>query len=231
MRKYVAELAGTMILVIFGCGSAVAANKLVADMALPQPFGFTTLTVAVAFGLAFIAVSYCIGTISGCHINPAVSLATFITGKLNNRDFVGYIVAQCIGAILGSLFLWLLFGSKVKLGANGFGESSPLYITGGIALILELVLTFVFVLVVLRVTSKKENASFSGVIIGITLMLVHIMGIPFTGTSVNPARSLGPALITGETSLAQVWVFIVAPLLGAVAAAFAYRALEKSERV
>ena len=225
MRKYVAEFIGTLVLVVFGCGSAVAANTLVGSMGLEVPLGFTTLLIAFAFGLTIVAMAYSIGNISGCHINPAVSLGVFISGKMDAKDFVGYLVAQFIGGIAGAAILVALFGSNESLGTNGFGDASALGVSMGIAFLAEVILTFVFVIAVLGVTSKIENGAVAGLVIGLTLTLVHILGIPFTGTSVNPARSFGPALLAGGQPLSQVWVFIVAPLVGAAIAALVYKYL------
>ncbi|MCQ4636279.1 MIP family channel protein [Anaerovorax odorimutans] len=229
MRKYVAEFIGTMVLVIFGCGSAVAANTLVGKLGVEVPLGFTTLLIAFAFGLVIVAMAYSIGNISGCHINPAVSLGVFISGKMNGKDFVGYLVAQFIGGIAGAAILVALFGSNESLGTNGYGDASALGISMGIAFLAEVILTFVFVIAVLGVTSKVENGSVAGLVIGLTLTLVHILGIPFTGTSVNPARSFGPALLAGGQPLSQVWVFILAPLVGAAIAALVYKFLSAEE--
>lgn len=223
MKKYIAEFIGTMVLVIFGCGSAVAANTLIGKMGLQVPLGFTTLVIAFAFGLVIVAMAYSIGNVSGCHINPAVSLGVFISGKMSSQDFIGYLAAQFIGGIAGAGILVAMFGSNEALGTNGFGDASALGISMGVAFLTEVILTFVFVIAVLGVTSKVENGAVAGLVIGLTLTLVHILGIPFTGTSVNPARSFGPALIAGGEPLSQVWVFIVAPLVGAAIAAIVYK--------
>lgn len=225
MKKYIAEFIGTMVLVIFGCGSAVAANTLLGNASQPVPLAFSTLLIAFAFGLVIVAMAYSIGNISGCHINPAVSLAMFISKKLDSKDFVGYVAAQFAGGIVGALILTVMFGSNASLGTNGFGEASALNASMGVAFLVEVILTFVFLTAILGVTSKTENASTTGLVIGLSLTLVHILGIPFTGTSVNPARSFGPALIAGGTALSQVWVFIAAPLVGAALAAIVYNYL------
>lgn len=225
MRKYVAEFIGTLVLVVFGCGSAVAANTLVGSMGLEVPLGFTTLLIAFAFGLTIVAMAYSIGNISGCHINPAVSLGVFISGKMDAKDFIGYLIAQFVGGIAGASILVALFGSNESLGTNGFEDASALGVSMGVAFLAEVILTFVFVIAVLGVTSKIENGAVAGLVIGLTLTLVHILGIPFTGTSVNPARSFGPALLAGGQPLSQVWVFIVAPLVGAAIAALVYKYL------
>lgn len=226
MKKYVAELIGTFVLVVFGCGSAVAANTLLGTAGQPLPLAFSTLLIAFAFGLSIVAMAYSIGNISGCHINPAVSLAMLLSGKLTGKDFVGYVVAQVIGGIAGAGLLVVFFGSNEALGANGYGEASAIGCNMGQAFLVEVVLTFAFLLAILGVTSRIENSSVAGLVIGLTLTLVHILGIPFTGTSVNPARSLGPALLQGGVALSQVWVFLVAPLVGAALAAVVYKYLD-----
>ncbi|MEG1981650.1 MAG: MIP family channel protein [Clostridia bacterium] len=224
MKKFFAEFIGTMVLVIFGCGSAVAANTLLGS-ATSVPLAFSTLLIAFAFGLVIVAMAYSIGNISGCHINPAVSLAMLISGKMSFVEFVSYICAQFAGGIAGAGILVFLLGKSNGLGQNGFGTNSALEINMTQAIVVEIILTFVFVLAVLGVTSKIENSSVAGLVIGLTLTLVHIFGIPFTGTSVNPARSFGPALLMGGESLAQSWVFIVAPLVGGALAAIVYKLL------
>ncbi len=221
-KKYIAEFFGTMMLVTFGCGSAVAINTTL-NVDVIQPLGFSTLLIAFAFGLVVVAMAYTIGHVSGCHINPAVSLGMFLTGKMKLDEFVKYIISQFLGGIVGAALLVIMFNSNASLGANGFAELSALSVVWYRAFIVEVVLTAVFVLVVLTTTAKKEYSSISGLIIGLTLTLVHILGIPFTGTSVNPARSFGAALFTGGLALEQVWLFILAPLCGAVIAALFYR--------
>ncbi|MEG1426082.1 MAG: MIP family channel protein [Oscillospiraceae bacterium] len=232
MKKYLAEFIGTAVLVIFGCGSAVAANTLIGNAGIGGgvPLSLSTLLIAFAFGLVIVAMAYYIGGISGCHINPAVSLAMFITKKLSAIDFAGYLVAQFLGGIAGAGVLAFVFGGTSSgLGSNGFGESSAIGATMIQALVVEVILTFVFVSTILGVTSKVENASVSGLVIGLTLTLVHIFGIPFTGTSVNPARSFGPALITGGVPLTQVWLFILAPLVGGALAAVVWLLFNKKK--
>ena len=223
MKKLIAEFIGTAVLVIFGCGSAVAANTLVTATGVQVPLALTTLLISFAFGLSIVAMAYSIGNVSGCHINPAVSLGMLISGKMEIKDFIGYVCAQCVGAIAGAGVLVAFFGSNESLGTNGFGEASALATPMWTAFLVEIVLTFVFVLLILGVTSKSENGNIAGLMIGVTLVLIHILGIPFTGTSVNPARSLGPALLAGGTALTQVWVFILAPLVGAAIAAVVHR--------
>ncbi len=223
IRKYLAEALGTAILVIFGCGSAVAANTLLTESGSSLPLAFSTLLIAFAFGLSIVACAYSIGNISGCHINPAVSLGMFVAKRISLKDFIGYVIAQFIGGIAGAALLAVFFGSNESLGQNGFGSQSALGVSGGTAFLVEVVLTFVFVFAILGVTSKAENTATVGLVIGLTLTLVHILGIPFTGTSVNPARSFGPALLAGGIALKQVWVFLLAPALGGALAAFVYR--------
>lgn len=221
-RKYIAEFVGTCVLVLFGCGSAVAANTLYTIQGLQVPLAFTTLTISVAFGLCIVAMAYSIGNVSGCHINPAVSIGCFVAGRMTVKDLIGYIAAQFLGGLAGAYILSIFIGSKVSLGQNGYGNSSALGIEAGIAVLVEVILTFVFVMVILCVTSKPEFGSVAGLVIGLTLTLIHILGIPFTGTSVNPARSFGPAILAGGDALKQLPVFIIAPVIGAILAALFY---------
>ena len=221
MKKYLAEFIGTFILVFMGCGSA---------MLLGCDAAGGHLAVALAFGLSIVATAYVIGNVSGCHINPAVSLAMLINKKLGVLEFAGYVVAQLVGAIAGAGMLKALTGFGVAdltgaLGSNGIAN------VGGVggALLVEVVLTFIFVFTILGVTSSKKNGSIAGVVIGLTLTFVHIVGIPLTGTSVNPARSIGPALLAGGTALSDVWVFILAPLVGAALAAVIFNCVIKSK--
>lgn len=219
MKKYFAEFIGCFVLVLLGCGSYTILNTTIDNL------GYSILIISFAFGLSFIAMFYAIKSISGCHINPAVSLAMWINNKLSTKDFMGYVIAQCIGAICASSCLAFLTKSTKSLGANGFGSLSSLHSSMLIAIIVEILLAFIFVFTILNVIQKKEYSHISGLIIGLTLVLVHIFGIPFTGTSVNPARSLGPALITGGKALNQVWVFILSPLAGALIAVLIYKIL------
>ena len=216
MRKYLAELIGTMVLVLMGCGAAVFAGA-------GQPFiSVGTLGVAFAFGLSVFAMAYSIGSISGCHINPAITLGVFLSGRMNGKDAGMYMLFQVIGAILGSSILWFLAkdsGSTTTLtGANGFNEGQM-----SVAFVAETVFTFIFVLVVLGVTAKNGLNKFAGIAIGLELVLIHIVCIPITGTSVNPARSIGPAIFEGGAAISQLWLFIVAPFLGAVIAALVWK--------
>lgn len=218
-KKYLAEFIGTAVLVAFGCGTAVAVGCDVS--------GCGYILTALAFGLCIVAMAYSIGNVSGCHINPAVSLAMLVSGKISAKDFVCYVVAQCLGGFLGCLVLLALFGGNCGFGANQM-QAVWQGATIGKAFLAEVVLTFVFVLAICGVTSKKENTSTTGLVIGLTLTLVHILGIHLTGTSVNPARSLAPAIMAGGAALNQLWVFILAPLVGGALAALVYKALDKN---
>jgi aquaporin Z len=218
MKKYFAELVGTMVLVLMGCGAAVFAG------APGQSFiSVGTLGVAFAFGLAVLAMIYTIGKISGCHINPAITLGVWMSGRMSGKDAALYMVFQVAGAILGSAILWVIASGSglIATGANGFGEGHLWQ-----ALIAEAVFTFIFVFVVLGVTSKGADNKFAGIAIGLALVLIHIVCIPITGTSVNPARSIGPAIFAGGVALQQLWVFIVAPLVGGAIASVVWRALD-----
>lgn len=222
MKKYLAELIGTAVLVLLGCGAAVFAGA-------GQPFASVgTLGVAFAFGLSVVAMAYSIGKVSGCHINPAITLGVFLSKRMSAKDAAMYIIFQVIGAIIGSSILYFLAkdsGSTTTLtGANGFAEGAMMT-----AFVAEFVFTFIFVLVVLGVTSKGALNDFAGLAIGLALVLIHIVCIPITGTSVNPARSIGPAIFQGGVALTQLWVFIVAPLLGAVLSAIVWRVLDSKE--
>lgn len=219
MKKYVAEFIGTMLLVTLGCGSAAAANTLLGNAGQGLPLAYSTLLISFAFGLSMIAMAYSIGNVSGCHINPAVSLAMLIVKRMNAKEFVGYTAAQILGGIAGAVLLCVCFGGNAALGTNGFGEASALGVGAGVAFLVETVLSFVFLLAILGVASKPENGSAAGLVIGFTFVLIHLLGTPFTGTGANPARSLGPALLAGGRSLRQVWLFIAAPLAGAALAA------------
>ncbi len=223
-RKYVAEFIGTLILVLVGCGTAVGFTTLTGELGL----GGSTLTlasvvIALAFGLSIIIAAYSVGNVSGAHLNPAVSLAMLIDGRMNVVDFIGYVIAQVLGALAAAGLLIVFTGSNASLGTNGYDDASALGTPAGPAFLIEAVLTFVFVLVILGVTAKAEFAGIAGIVIGLSLMAIVIVGLPFTGTSVNPARSLGPALLTGGEALTQVWLFIFAPLVGGALAALVHR--------
>ena len=219
MKKLVAEAVGTATLVLFGCGAAVLAGDQVGQ-----------LGISFAFGLAIVSMAYGIGPISGCHINPAVSLGAFIAGRMSASEMVQYWVAQFVGAGIGAAILYMIATGKPGydiavngLGANGFGEG---YLGGysmTAALIFEIVATFLFVVVILGVTQAKGNPAFAGLAIGLTLVVIHIVGIQVTGVSVNPARSFGPAVFVQGDALNQLWMFIVAPLAGAAMAGLAFR--------
>ncbi len=221
IKKYVAELIGTFVLVTFGCGTAVAVG-------CNADAGTGYLLTALAFGLSIVAMAYSIGNISGCHVNPAVSLAMLMRRKLSALDFLGYIIAQCAGAACGCLVLAFVFGFDCGFGANQVQETWENGSELG-AFVVEVVLTFVFVLAVCGATAKAKNAAVAGVVIGLTLTLVHILGIAITGTSVNPARSLMPALFAGGVALEQLWIFILAPLVGGACAALVYTFIESKE--
>lgn len=214
LKKYISEMIGTMVLVLMGCGSAVF-NGGVGTTA-------QVLTVAFAFGLSVVAMAYAIGNISGCHINPAITFGVLLSGRMKGSEAGMYILFQVIGAIIGSAIIYLLVSTgtqtefATQTGANAVAPTSSITM----AFIAELVFTFIFVLVVLGVTDNvKGNSSLAGLAIGLTLVLVHIVCIPITGTSVNPARSIGPALFEGGVALQQLWIFILAPLAGGALAA------------
>ena len=210
IKKYLAEFIGTFVLVFFACGTA-------AVVGCSAEAGTGYLLTALAFGLVIVAMAYSVGNVSGCHINPAVSIAMLLTKKLSLKDFIGYVIAQFAGAALLMLFV----GKDSGLGANALYQGNI-----GLSLLIEVILTFVFVFAILGVTSKTNNGAVAGIVIGLSLTLVHILGISFTGTSVNPARSFGPALLMGGDALKCVWVFIAAPLAGGVLAALVYQFLD-----
>lgn len=231
MKKYLAECIGTFVLTLMGCGAAVFAGIGLGTTG----YGISTLGVAFAFGLAVVAMAYTIGNISGCHINPAITFGVWASGRMKGREAGGYMVAQIIGAIIASAIIYLLvhsgnepgisavFNDTTTTGANSFvpGNFVPAFIA-------EFIFTFIFVLVVLGTTDEKKGAgAFAGLAIGLTLVLVHIACIPITGTSVNPARSIGPAIfacIQGDClPISQLWLFIVAPLAGALLSAAVWK--------
>lgn len=230
IKKYIAEFIGTMVLVILGCGTAMLVGCNAAA-------GSGYILTAFAFGLVIVGMAYCVGNISGCHINPAVSLGVLISGGMKVVDFVGYVISQCLGALAGAGVLAAIFKlGKVEDMTGGFGSNGLAGVSGSAiaGLLVEIVLTFIFVLVILGVTSNKAgHGSFAGVVIGFTLTLVHILGIGLTGTSVNPARSFGPALVAlfagNKAPIGDLWVFIVGPLVGAAIAAFVYKFLESKK--
>ena len=216
-KKLIAEVFGTFVLVLFGCGTAVIAGGFVGYMGI-----------ALAFGLSIVAAAYSIGAISGAHLNPAVSLGMVTAGRMSASDFVGYAVAQIIGAILGALVLYLIASGSATwtggMGANGYGAGYLGEYSLTAALVFEFVMTFVFVTVILGATGSGSAAGFAGLAIGLTLTGIHLVGINVTGVSVNPARSIGPALFAGGSSLSQLWVFILAPLAGGALAGLVYKA-------
>ena len=220
-KKYVAELVGTFVLVFIGCGSATLAGKYI---------GF--VGISFAFGLSVLVMVYAIGGISGCHINPAISISFFASGKMKLKDTVIYVIVQCIGAVIAAAVIYSVavgnpaYSLAVNgLGQNGYGVASP----GGFSMtsgfIAEVVLTFIFLLVIYGSTSEKAPKGFAGVAIGLSLVMIHLVGIPIDGTSVNPARSLGPAVIVGGMALSQLWLFWVAPIIGGLLAAGLWRLL------
>jgi aquaporin Z len=226
-RRLAAELLGTALLVFFAVGTATLS------------FGFKfagsstsagVVTTALAFGLVLLALVYAIGPVSGCHVNPAVTMGFVVSKRMEIREAVGYWIAQFLGGIGGAVVLWVVFNDSdlysrkdVGLGTDGWGKHSMINLGVGGAFLAEVVLTFLFVLVVLAATSHVSSAGFAGLAIGMALTVVHLIGIPLTGTSVNPARSLGPALVVGGDAIKQVWLFIVAPLVGSALAAFVHR--------
>jgi aquaporin Z len=227
-RKLLAELLGTAVLVYVGCGTA---TEMFGFKLAGSSLAAGVIATALAFGLVLMAIAYAIGGISGAHVNPAVTLGMLVAGRIDVRDAVGYWIAQFTGGILGALALWLtLKGSptwsrkKIGLGADGYGSLSHIGINWVGAFAVEIILTGIFVYVILEVTKKGASALIACLVIGLTLALVHVVGILIDGTSVNPARSLAPALIVGGTALKQVWVFLLAPLIGGAAAAILHRA-------
>ena len=219
MKKYWAELIGTFALVLIGCGSAVIAGKYIGFMGI-----------AFAFGLTVLAMVYAIGNISGCHINPAISLSMLVAGRLGWKDTIFYVIFQCVGAALAALVLWLVASGMPDyslavngLGQNGYGALSPGKFDLLSCFVAEVVLTGLFLFVIFGSISKNAPAGFAGLAIGLSLAFIHLVGIPITGTSVNPARSFGPALVVGGEALSQLWLFWVAPVIGGILAAVIWR--------
>ncbi len=227
MKKYFCEFIGTAVLVLFGCGTAALTGGIEGILGI--------LGIALAFGLSIVAMAYVIGNVSGCHINPAVSLAMLINKKISFKDFCFYVIAQILGAIGGIAILYGLISCSnldvavCGLGANGFGDASYIGLNMVGALVTEFILTFVFIYTILGVTSDENKGAVAGIVIGLTLAFVHIIGIPLTGTSVNPARSLAPAIFLGGEAIKQVWVFIVAPLCGSGFAGLVYKLLNSKK--
>lgn len=217
MKKYLAELVGTFVLTLLGCGAAVSLNCGI-DAA-------SVVGTALAFGLSVVAMAYTIGGISGCHINPAITLGVLLSGRMSGKDAVGYIIGQIIGAILAAAVLYAIVSTSPGL-AEGTTTGANTCAAGvGNGLLVEIVLTTLFVLVVLGATSKTNGATnnFAGLAIGLALVLIHLVGIHYTGTSVNPARSIGPALFEGGQALSELWVFIVGPFVGGALAALIWK--------
>jgi aquaporin Z len=221
-KKYLVEFIGTFVLVFMGCGSAVLAGKYI---------GF--VGISFAFGLSVLVMVYAIGGISGCHINPAISISMLASGKMKLEDTVIYVIVQCMGAVIAAMVLYAValgnpgYSLAINgLGQNGYDAASP----GGFSMIsgfiAEVILTFIFLLVIHGSTSEKAPKGFAGISIGLSLVLIHLVGIPGTGTSVNPARSLGPAVVVGGTALSQLWLFWVAPIVGGLIAALVWRLIE-----
>lgn len=224
VQKALAEAIGTFTLVFIGCGAAVVAGEHI---------GFTGIS--FAFGLGLIAMAYGIGPVSGCHINPAVSLGMLVAGRMNVTEFITYAIAQVVGAVIAAAALYMIVSGQAgeegvtNLGQNGFGEG---YIDGyslQAAILFELIATFLFVLMILGATAAGSPASVAGLAIGLALVAIHLIGIPITGTSVNPARSFGPALLVGGQAMAQLWVFIVMPLAAGAVAGIVHRVLTSHE--
>lgn len=227
MKKLVAEFIGTLWLVLGGCGSAVLAA------AYPE-LGIGFAGVALAFGLTVVTMAYAIGHISGCHINPAVTIGLWAGGRMKGKELLPYIIAQVLGGIAGAAILYVIASGKpgFELGsfaANGYGQHSP----GGYSmlsgLVSEVVMTFIFLIVILGATHPKAPKAFAGLAIGLSLTLIHLISIPVTNTSVNPARSISQALFVGDWALGQLWLFIVAPVIGAILAGLVYKNLSPEE--
>jgi aquaporin Z len=233
IRKLAAEFLGTAILVFLAVGAATLMFGFKFD---GGSVAAGVVATALAFGLTLLALVYLIGPVSGSHVNPAVTIGALLTGRIALAEAIGYWIAQFAGGIVGALALWGTFTTSplysratTGLGTDGYGSKSLIHIGVGGAFIFETILTAIFVFVVLRVTSATANAATAAIAIGLTLTVVHLVGIPITGTSVNPARSLGPAIVVGGTALSQVWLFIVAPLVGGVLAAGLHRLLYRKE--
>lgn len=219
LKKGIAEFIGTFVLVLFGTGAAVLGGGIE---------GIGTLGIAMAFGLSIVAMAYSIGTISGCHVNPAVSIAMYVNKRLSISELAYYIVGQVLGAVVATGVLKIILSTSdmavTNLGQNSFGA-----LGAGGAFLVEAILTFIFILVIIVVTGKHGSPEFAGLVIGLTLVLIHLLGIPLTGTSVNPARSFSPAIFAGGEALSQLWVFIVAPIVGVILAAITSKLLLDSE--
>ncbi len=232
-KKFAAEFLGTAVLVFFGAGAATLMFGFHFD---GGSIAAGIVVTAFTFGLVLLALAYVLGPVSGCHVNPAVTMGALLDRRLPLAEAGGYWASQFAGGVAGALVLWRLFSASPQysrtgtgLGADGWGQASMIHISMGGAFLIEVILTAVFVFAVLGATAKVANAATAGIIIGLSLTLVHLLGIPVTGTSVNPARSLGPALIVGGSALSQVWLFIVAPLIGGAVAAGAHRLFYPAE--
>ncbi len=224
-KKYIAEAIGTFVLVLIGCGSAVIAGDQI---------GF--LGISLAFGLSVVVMAYAIGPISGCHINPAISISMRVAGKLNTQDTIFYVVAQCIGAVLASAVLLMIakghgnYALAVNgLGQNGYGAHSPMGYSLMSCFTAEVVLTALFLFVIFGATAKAASPQLAGLAIGLSLVIIHLVGIPISGTSVNPARSFGPALLVGGDALRQLWLFWVAPIAGGIVSAVLWKSIFEKE--
>ncbi len=218
MKKYVAEAIGTFVLTFLGCGAAVS-------LGCSETVPATVVGTAIAFGLSVVAMAYTIGGVSGCHINPAITLGVLVSGRMTTKEAVGYWAGQLVGGIIAGAALCGIYGAETGLGTNGIAGCDNNIV---LALAVEALLTFLFVLVVLGTTDAKKGAgNLAGLAIGLTLILIHLVGIHFTGTSVNPARSIGPALFTGGEALVNLWIFIAAPLVGGACAALCWKYFEK----
>jgi aquaporin Z len=234
MKKYFAELIGTFALVLFGCGAAVVAGNNIPAAVLNDPptaIGLGLLGISLAFGLAVVVMAYAIGPISGCHINPAITISMLVAGKISSKDAVGYIIAQFVGATIGAAILYLFIKGhtgfaglgEFALGSNGYGEGYLGQYDMVSAFAAEAIMTFMFLFVIFAVTSRMGNSNMAGLAIGLALVLIHMVVIPITGTSVNPARSFGPAVFAGGKALQQLWLFMVAPVIGGIAAALLWK--------
>jgi len=239
MKKYLAELIGTFALVLLGCGAAVVDGKTIPAAVLSDaPFGIGILGIALAFGLTVVVMAYTIGPISGCHINPAITIAMLVARKISAKDAVGYVVAQFVGATIGAAVLYaFLKGSpgftgigEWGLGSNGWG---PGYLGGystTSAFLAEAILSFLFLFVIFGATSRFGNTNMAGLAIGLTLVIINLAAIPISGASVNPARSFGPAIFAGGKALGQLWLFIIAPVIGGIIAALLWHNVFDKEK-
>lgn len=234
-NKLTAEFFGTFWLVFGGCGSAVLAAMFLTTGDSPVQLGIGFVGVSLAFGLTVLTMAYAIGHISGCHLNPAVTLGLCVAGRHPKAEFLPYVVAQVLGGLAGAAVLYLIasgkegFSTEGGFASNGFGEHSPGGYSMVAALVAEIVLTFFFLLIILGATDKRAPQGFAPIAIGLGLTLIHLIGIPVTNLSVNPARSTGPAVFVGGWALAQLWLFWIAPLIGAALAGLVYPAIAKGK--